>query len=160
MWLRNLAIFVIFVGVVVFILYFIENGIPVVLLPPDMQKQHQQEQQVDPPKPPVNPIPPGPPQPNVVEPLKPTFIQAQQQNKKVFLMLTMDNCLPCARMKRHVFPYVDMSAYVYMETKNKTVVDEYHATSFPTLILFDNTGKELKRHVGFLNMHELHAWIN
>ena len=107
----------------------------------------------------ITPPPPAPQDPNVLEALKPIFRLAQASNKKVFVMLSMDGCAYCEKMKRDVFPNTNMSAYAYLETKDRIVVDHYRVTAFPTFIIFDNTGRELKRHTGYMSVQQLKQWI-
>jgi thioredoxin-related protein len=157
--MKYIAIFFLVLGCVVFGLYFL-NTRP--LPPPTLVSPAQPDPWL--PNAPVQPSPSAPlpnlpPDINVLEVLKPVFREAQVANKKVFLMLSQEGCVYCERMRRDVLPKVNMTSFAYLETKDRAVVNQYHASAFPTLLILDNTGMILKRHTGYLGVMELKKWI-
>jgi hypothetical protein len=99
-----------------------------------------------------SPVPsPVAPEPKLDVPdvLKPIFNQAQTADKKVFLFVSQDGCGWCAKMKRDVIPNLNLSGYLFIESKDQSVYKKYNITGLPTIILLDKNGKELKRLVGY-----------
>lgn len=149
--LKKFILFALLVGGIAGGFYFGRH--PEVVSPPRTQQSVS----------PINPNPEPPPaqEPTVPDGVKSAFQLAVTGNKKVFLFLTTDNCIYCERMKKRVFRKMDMSPYVYFETNDKNVINFYlkNNEGFPTFILLDKTGKELKRHSGYMSMPDLKNWL-
>lgn len=143
---KKFLLFVVVVGGFLGVLYYFSPMKPAVL-PTQVQ-----------PSPPTQPVPSTTPAPSILES---TFKQAQVENKNVFLFLTKDPCIFCERMKKETLPkcQTELQAFVYFETKDQTIHNQYKATAFPTFLVLDKTGKEMKRHVGYLNAHEFKRWL-
>ncbi len=67
-------------------------------------------------------------------------------------------CIPCKMMapilKALEKEYKDRAAIVFIDVwqkENKHYVEKYKHRAIPTQIFFDKTGKEVFRHVGFMN---------
>ena len=90
--------------------------------------------------------------------------KAQSEQKFIFVDFYADWCGPCIWMARNVFTTEKAGAYFnerfinvtidaereYQELVNRTEVD-----AFPTLVIFDGSGKEVLRSVGALDVDQL-----
>jgi len=89
------------------------------------------------------------------------FKQAISNRQKVIVDFTADWCVPCRELKMFTFsdPQVIKASAEYLllkvdftrsdEAKNK-IKKEFGAKGVPTVIIFDETGKEANRFTGFL----------
>lgn len=100
-----------------------------------------------------------PPRPNVPLALRSVFEQAERENKKVLLFLTMDGCVYCEKMKRDVLPKTNLNGYILFETKDQEVITKYQAHSFPTFVILDKTALEVKRHTGYQSVLLFQRWL-
>jgi len=159
--MKNFILFLIVVAVAAGVIFFIRQN----------QEPKQQDNVQVSPWPAINPVNPNVPvvptpdkmnpvDPNVIEPLKPVFRIAQAENKKVLLFVTMDRCVWCDKMKRDVIPKVNLSTFAYLETKNTSVIRQYNVDSFPTFILLDKNGTELKRTAGYSTIETFQYWLS
>ena len=101
--------------------------------------------------------------------------RAKTEKKQIFLDLWTEWCPPCRYLRDEIFPkpasqaalaqYIPFSSLV--QKKDRTPVEEgtklagkYNLQAFPTLIILDAEGKEIRRHVGaFENPEGLAAWL-
>lgn len=102
-------------------------------------------------------------------------IRALKERKPMFVDIWAEWCPPCQHLKRNVFPtavaqkalqgYVAVA--VMTETRDRRadpeamkVAQRYRVEAYPTLLVLDPTGKELKRQTGaFRTAEELAAWL-
>lgn len=102
--------------------------------------------------------------------------RARAENKLVFLDLWAEWCPPCLHLKDKVFPapavvtalsrMVPLS--VVVEKKDRTPVpagmalaERFRMQAYPTLIILDAQGRELRRQQGaFRTAEDLAAWLN
>jgi len=89
--------------------------------------------------------------------------QAKEQNKYVFVDFFTTWCGPCKRMDK--VTYVDPDVVTFLDTTvparydcekgyGETLAKKYKVLAYPTLMLLDAEGKEIDRHVGYLDPPE------
>lgn len=102
--------------------------------------------------------------------------RARAEKKVVFLDLWAEWCPPCRHLKENVFPKPAAAAAlakvvplaVLVEKKDRTPIPEgvalarrFGLRAYPTLILLDADGKELRRYEGaFRTPEEFAAWLS
>jgi thiol:disulfide interchange protein len=107
---------------------------------------------------------------------KAALVRAKAEKKPIFMDLWTEWCPPCQFLKSKVFPtpeaqaalasFVPLSALV--QHKDRTPVPEgtelaerFKLEAFPTLLILDENGRELRRQVGaFSSGAELAQWLN
>lgn len=100
--------------------------------------------------------------------------RARAEKKIIFMDLWAEWCGPCLRLKRDVFPNPTAIAAlgkvvplsVLVQTKDykdlpegRAFSEKYKLNAFPTLIMVDSEGKELRRHVGYMDAVALAKFI-
>ncbi len=101
--------------------------------------------------------------------------RAKAERKVVFMDLWTEWCGPCQHLKKNVFPtkegvailskVVPFSALVQKKDgtplpEGTKLADQYRLEAFPTLIILDADGKEVRRQVGaFRTGPEFAAWL-
>lgn len=106
---------------------------------------------------------------------KAALVRAKAEKKPIFMDLWTEWCPPCQYLKSKVFPtseaQVALTAYVplsvVVQLKDRTPVPEgtelakqFNLEAFPTLLILDENGKELRREVGaFSSGAELAQWL-
>lgn len=101
--------------------------------------------------------------------------RAQAEKKLIFMDLWAEWCPPCQYLKTKVFPTPEAQAAlakvvplsVMVEYKNRQPLEEgvrvakrYQLEAYPTLLILDSNGKEIRRQVGaFQTGAELAQWI-
>ena len=91
---------------------------------------------------------------SVTESLK----RAREQNKKVYVFFSSDNCMACTMMKNGVFrdelvsEMVDQNLIAVIVTMEKSIAKEwkskYYVKSLPTCLILDDDGDEVSRYEG------------
>ncbi len=96
--------------------------------------------------------------------------QARAQNKQVLLDFTgSDWCGWCIRLKKEAFDQPAFTNFAkgklilvevdfprakpqsdVVKKQNASLQKDYHVEGFPTLVLLDSNGKQLRKHVGYL----------
>ena len=82
------------------------------------------------------------------------------------LFFTSDNCPPCLRMKKNVWPNAEVQKSVKQyhcsprilnssNEKNMVYFKHYNIQYVPTTIICDRYGGELKRKVGYISIKEI-----
>jgi len=106
---------------------------------------------------------------------KAALARAKAEKKPIFMDLWTEWCPPCQFLKSKVFPtaeaqaalasYVPLS--VLVQLKDRTPVPEgtalarqFKLEAFPTLVILDENGKEIRREVGaFSSGAEMAQWL-
>jgi len=100
--------------------------------------------------------------------------RARAEKKIIFMDLWAEWCGPCVRLKRDVFPnptaiaalgkVVPLSILVQKKdgtnlTEGRSLAEKYKLEAYPTLIMVDAEGKELRRFVGYTDAVGLAKFI-
>ncbi len=101
--------------------------------------------------------------------------RALREGKPLFVDIWAEWCPPCQHLRNNVFPSIDaqkaLAGYVSVslmtETRhrlplpeNMKVAEHFRVEGYPTLLVLDGKGQELKRHVGaFASGADLKAWL-
>jgi len=110
------------------------------------------------------------------EDLDSALAEAKTSHKPVFLDIWAEWCPPCQRMRQQVFPAPQsqaalkkvVAASVMVEKKDRTpipagvAVDQRYGSGggYPTLLILDEDGKVLRRHIGALDAAALAKFIS
>jgi len=102
--------------------------------------------------------------------------RAQAEHKMIFMDLWAEWCGPCQFLKTKVFPtpeaqaalskYVPLSVLVeYKDGKpleeGSRLAKQFKLNAYPTLVILDSNGKEIRRQVGaFPSGGDLAQWLN
>jgi thiol:disulfide interchange protein len=102
--------------------------------------------------------------------------RAKAENKVIFMDLWTEWCGPCLRLQKDVFPTAEAQAALakvvpfsaLVQKRDGTPVaegtklaDQFQLNAFPTMVILDANGKELRRQVGaFRSGAEFAAWLN
>ena len=101
--------------------------------------------------------------------------RARAEKKQIFLDIWAEWCGPCQHLKKNVFPtpeamaalqgYVPASVMTQSKTGHlpggKQTEEQYKIEGFPTLVILDQDGKEVRRQVGaFRTGADLAKWLN
>ncbi len=102
--------------------------------------------------------------------------RAKAENKVIFMDLWTEWCGPCQYLQKNVFPSAEGQAALakvvpfsaLVEKRDRTPLPEgsklaetFKLTAFPTLVILDSGGKEVRRQVGmFRTGAEFAAWLN
>ncbi len=101
--------------------------------------------------------------------------RAVREGKPLFVDIWAEWCPPCQHLRNNVFPSIDaqkaLAGYVPVslmtETRyrlplpeNMKVAERFRVEGYPTLLVLDGKGRELKRHVGaFASGAGLKEWL-
>ncbi len=102
--------------------------------------------------------------------------RAKAEKKVIFMDLWTEWCPPCLYLQKNVFPSAEGQAALskvipfsaLVQKKDGTplpegtkLADQFQLNAFPTLVILDAHGKELRRQVGlFRTGAEFAAWLN
>jgi thioredoxin 1 len=102
--------------------------------------------------------------------------RAKSEHKVIFMDLWTEWCGPCQLLQQKVFPSAEGQAALakvvpysaLVQKRDGTPVPEgtrladvFKLEAFPTMVILDSTGKELRRQVGaFRTGAEFAAWLN
>lgn len=102
--------------------------------------------------------------------------RAKAEKKVVFMDLWTEWCGPCLRLQKDIFPTAEAQAALakvvpysaLVQKRDGTPVaegtklaDQFRLNAFPTMVILDAEGKELRRQVGaFRTGAEFAAWLN
>ena len=102
--------------------------------------------------------------------------QTKTKNKVIFMDLWTEWCGPCQRLQKDIFPtpegtaalgkVVPFSALVQKRDgtplpEGTKLAEKFNLNAFPTMVILDANGKELRRQVGlFRTGAEFAVWLN
>ena len=101
--------------------------------------------------------------------------RARAEKKVIFMDLWAEWCSPCQRLKRDVFPnpaavaalgkVVPLSVLVQKKdgtdlAEGRDLAEKYKLEAYPTLLLVDESGKEIRRYVGYLDAVALVRFVD
>ena len=102
--------------------------------------------------------------------------RAKAEKKVIFMDLWTEWCPPCQYLQKNVFPTAEAQAALakvipfsaLVEKKDRTplpegtkLAEQFQLNAFPTMVVLDAQGKELRRQVGlFRTGAEFAAWLN
>ena len=102
--------------------------------------------------------------------------RAKAEKKVIFMDLWTEWCGPCLHLQKNVFPTTEAQAALakvvpfsaLVQKKDQTPVaegsrlaEEFKLNAFPTMVILDAKGKELRRQVGaFRSGAEFATWLN
>jgi thiol:disulfide interchange protein len=102
--------------------------------------------------------------------------RAKAENKVIFMDLWTEWCGPCQLLQKNVFPSAEGQAALAKVVPFSSLVqkrdgtplpegtklaDQFQLNAFPTLVILDSNGKELRRQVGaFRTGAEFATWLN
>jgi thioredoxin-related protein len=102
--------------------------------------------------------------------------RAKAENKVIFMDLWTEWCGPCLRLQKDVFPtaegqaalakVIPFSALVQKRDgtplpEGTKLAEQFKLNAFPTMVILDANGKELRRQVGaFRSGAEFAMWLN
>jgi thiol:disulfide interchange protein len=102
--------------------------------------------------------------------------RARAEKKLIFMDLWTEWCPPCQYLQKNVFPSAEGQAALakvvpfsaLVEKKDRTplpegtkLAEQFQLNAFPTMVILDANGKELRRQVGlFRTGAEFAAWLN
>ncbi len=121
---------------------------------------------VEPPKEVVKPVQQiEPPKQVIIEPTvneawKDVFRKAQVDKKKVIVDFGMNNCHWCTVMDQQVIPFTNFNNYSMIKTLDTNLAAQYGLRFFPSFIIFDGTGKELKRATGYMDKTAFQSFLD
>ncbi len=97
------------------------------------------------------------------EPFRDLLQRAQKENKFVFIDFYATWCGPCHKLDKETFPDADVSAllnsmlpvsYDAEKEPGLELAKMYKVNAYPTLVLIGPDGKEVDRHLGFMDANE------
>jgi thioredoxin-related protein len=96
--------------------------------------------------------------------------RAREQNKKVYVFFSSDNCMACTMMKNGVFrdelvsEMVDKNLIAVIVSMDKSIAkewkSEYYIKSLPTCLILDDDGDEVSRYEGGMGTALFKEFIN
>ena len=102
--------------------------------------------------------------------------RAKAEHKVIFMDLWTEWCGPCQYLQKNVFPSAEGQAALakvipfssLVQKRDGTplpegtkLADQFQLNAFPTLVILDSNGKELRRQVGaFRTGAEFATWLN
>lgn len=85
--------------------------------------------------------------------------------KKQLIYVRGTNCVFCDKMERQTFTHPKVAErvnneYTLVKTSGKDAVARYGVQVYPTYLVFDLDGREIRRGTGFRNAEEFLAWLD
>jgi thiol:disulfide interchange protein len=91
---------------------------------------------------------------------------ARKEQRRIFVDVWADWCLPCVQMHRHTYrdPAVQEALDEFVTTQidamtSSTTLDRWKVDTLPAMLILDSSGRPIDRRTGYRSASELLLWL-